>query len=172
MITFRIMGSFSISEAATLSGLTPMMVDYLCRQEIVVPSFPRKRSRGKRRRYNFGEVVLLRTVGKLLKRGVSVKRLKQALRSRNRYFREMDADKPPIHLFVTNGKEIFIKDPNSNLMNLTQNGQFEFSFVVDLRTTHAEVVTDLDKVRKQREAARRNPDSPPADAGKPAVLKA
>ena len=141
-----IMSTFSINEASKLSGLTSVMVDYLCRQKIVVPSFPRKPGRGKARRYSFGEVVLLKTIRKLLEKGVSVKRLKQAIRTKNKFFRDINEKNPPIHLFITDGREIFLRKPGDSLVNLTKNGQMEFSFIIDLRSTYSSVVDDLDKL--------------------------
>lgn len=144
------MSVFSVSEAAKLSRMTPAMVDYLCRQSIIVPSYPKRRGRGRARRYTFGEVVLLRTVEKLLRKGVSVKRLKDALKTKNKFFREIHPEKPPIQVFATDGKSVLIEDPDSKILNLSEGGQIEFSFVIDLRKTHAAVVEDLARVYESR----------------------
>ena len=63
---------FLIARAAKLSGLTPAMLNYLCREKVLLPSVPGRRGRGRPRRYSFGDVVMLRVIAKLLKAGVSV----------------------------------------------------------------------------------------------------
>ena len=144
--------------------MTPAMADYLCRQGIVVPSHPRKRGRGRARRYTFGEVVLLRTVEKLLRKGVSVKRLKGALKTKNKFFREIHPERPPLQIFATDGKSVLLEDPDSKIWNLSKDGQIEFSFVIDLRRTHAGVIEDLKEVHQSRLQRRRGAKGKPVAA--------
>ncbi|MCG8561526.1 MAG: MerR family transcriptional regulator [Hyphomicrobiales bacterium] len=135
------MSGFKLPDVARLTGLKPGMIDYLCRSKIVVPSRmgSRGRGRGKARVYSFGDVVLLRTYAKLLKAGVSVKRLKEAHGSWSRHFKRMDNQTPPTQYLVTNGERIFFKDRDEVLHDLNSDGQFAFAFVVDLSQMHTEV---------------------------------
>ena len=133
--------SFEIRDVERLTGLKRAMIDYLCRSKLVVPSRmgSRGRGRGIRRRYSLGDVILLRTYAKLLKAGVSVKRLKEAHGTWSRHFKTMDHQTPPARYLVTNGNDILICDEQKILTNLTANGQLAFAFIVDLKQMRDEV---------------------------------
>jgi len=117
------------------------MIDYLCRTKIVVPSRmgARGRGRGISRAYSFGDVVLLRTYAKLLKVGVSVKRLKSAHGTWSRHFKTMDQAAPPAQYLVTDGERIYLRDQHEVLTDLTANGQLAFAFIIDLHQMRDEV---------------------------------
>ena len=102
---------FLIAEAAEYSGLTPAMLDYLCRASILVPSSPGRRGRGCPRKYSFGDVVMLRVLARLLKSGVSVQRLKKALNSIRKYHKEILRNSLPAQYLVTDGRQVFLREP-------------------------------------------------------------
>ena len=124
---------FTTREAAALAGFkTAMMVDYLCRSGIVVPSKRARPGRGSRRFYAFGDVVLLRAVNRLLESGLPVSRLKAALKRIQRDFRHLKPDDAIKRYLLTNGREVFLADELGALHDLSKDGQLCFAFVVDI----------------------------------------
>jgi len=133
-----ILQSFAIAKAAKLSGLKPAMVDYLCRQEILVPSYRGKRGRGRPRQYSFGDVVMLKVLARLLQAGVSVRRLRLALRSFRKYHQQISPTELPAQYFVTDGANVYLRDRDT-LRDLDRSGQSTFLFVLELRHVQREV---------------------------------
>lgn len=130
---------FPIRRAAKLSGLKPAMVDYLCRQEILIPTIPGRRGRGCPRRYSFGDVVMLRVLARLLRAGVSVSRLKVALKSLRRYHKEISETALPAQYLVTDGRKVYLHDKDT-LRDLDGSGQTSFLFVLELSHVRSEVL--------------------------------
>jgi DNA-binding transcriptional MerR regulator len=130
--------AFTSKRAAQLSGLTPVMVDYLARTKVVVPTVEARPGRGKPRLYSFGDLVTLRAVRTLLKAGFSVRGLKQGMTELQKaYGRTLGAC--PAHYFFTDGKKVFFKDAEDSVREVTAGGQMVFLFMCDLRQIHARV---------------------------------
>jgi DNA-binding transcriptional MerR regulator len=134
-----VIDSFLIAHAAKLSGLTTYMVDYLCREDILVPQVRGRRGRGRPRRYSFGDVVMLRVIARLLKSGVSVKRLKRALKTLRPYHRNISRDTLMTNYFVTDGRQVFLHDKEA-LIDLDGSGQMSFMFVLELEDVRQDVL--------------------------------
>jgi len=134
-----VLEGFPIRRAAKLSGLKPAMVDYLCRQEILVPSSPGRRGRGCPRLYSFGDVVMLRVLARLLEAGVSVRRLKTALKSLRKYHKQICHDRLPAQYLVSDGRNIYLREGGS-LSDLDGSGQTSFLFVLELGHVQREVL--------------------------------
>ena len=137
---------FQISEAARLSGLKRPMLDYLCRQGILEPSLPKRRGRGRRRLYTFGDVVMLRVLAKLLESGISVMRLKQALLALRRHHPEITPTSLPSRYLVTNGQYAFLRRSETTLETLDEGGQMAFAFVIELETVRDEVAEEAERM--------------------------
>ncbi len=69
--------SFSTSEVARLTGLTPRQLDHWDRQGFVRPSVERARGYGSARRYSFADVVRLRVAARLRASGVGLARIRR-----------------------------------------------------------------------------------------------
>lgn len=133
--------SFTVDKAAKLAGLSETMVDYLCRTRIVLPTANRERRRGIPRKYAFKDVVVLRAVSQLLQRGVSVARLKDAIKAiRNR--KDIDQNNVPERYMVTDGKQVFFKKQDDVIEDL-KTGQLVFSFIIDLDLIRRQVLTEI-----------------------------
>lgn len=132
--------SFSIGQAATFSGLSLTMVNYLCRESIVVPSNGPRRGRGVQRLFSFGDIVVLRAVAKLLEGGVSVYRLRRALKELRRMHPEITASRMPAAYLVTDGREVFLRH-RSGVLELLNSGQLSFAFVIEMESVRKEAVT-------------------------------
>lgn len=130
--------AFSSRQAAQLSGLTPVMVDYLARTKVVMPTVEARPGRGKPRLYSFGDLVTLRAVRTLLKAGFSVKGLKRGMTELQKaYGRTLGAC--PGHYLFTDGKKLFLRDAGDSVREVTAGGQMVFLFMCDLRQIHAKV---------------------------------
>lgn len=132
--------SFSVSQAAAFSGLSLAMVNYLCREAIVVPSNGRRRGRGVQRLFSFGDIVVLRAIAKLLSGGVSVYRLRKALKELRTVHPEITASRMPAAYLVTDGRDVLLRH-RSGVLELLRSGQFSFAFVVEMESVRKEAVT-------------------------------
>lgn len=138
-MTKDVVEGFLIVEAARLSGLTRPMLDYLCRQNVLVPSTRGRRGRGCPRLYSFGDVVMLRLLARLLGLGMSVQRLKTALRSLRPHHKSISRDALPAQYIVTNGARVFLRDKD-HLLDLDGTGQMSFLFVIELGDVRKDVL--------------------------------
>jgi DNA-binding transcriptional MerR regulator len=130
---------FPTAQAARLSGLTPMMLDYLCRVEVLVPSQPGRRKRGCPRKYSFGDVVILRALARLLQAGVSVQRLKLALRSLRKHHKDISPTSLPAQYLVTDGRRVYLHERDT-LREMDGSNQMAFMFVLELSQVRREVL--------------------------------
>lgn len=128
------------NRACDLSGLSRPMLDYLSREGFIRPSGSGSLQRGKKRLYTFGDVVVLRIIGRLLTSGVEVKRLHFALRSLRPRASATGPGQFPFRFLVTNGKEILLRGPNGTFESLKYAKQLEFAFVVDVHHAEREIV--------------------------------
>ncbi len=134
---------FTANEAARLSGLTRTMLDYLCRTKISEPTVACKRGRGCRRHYSFGDVVLLRSIARMLHAGMSVLRLKRALQSLRKRHPEITPDSLPGTHLVTDGRKVFFQRGSHAVEELIT-GQLSFAFVLEIAKVKKEVLEQLD----------------------------
>jgi DNA-binding transcriptional MerR regulator len=133
----RLKDGFGIRTAGRLSGLEPMMVDYLCRQKVLVPK-PAHPGRGRDRIYSFGDVVMLRVLKHLLDCGISVSKLRKGLEAVRKRHGEIRRESVPERYLVTNGKMIFFR-ASANALEEVENGQLAFAFVIELEKVRDEV---------------------------------
>ena len=138
-MTLEVIENFEIAEAASLSGLTRAMIDYLCREKVLVPSTRGQRGRGRPRKYSFGDVVMLRIISHLLKAGISVRRLKGALRALRHHHKDITRTSFPTKYLVTDGRRVFLREKDA-LLDLDGSAQMSFLFVLELKQAHSEVL--------------------------------
>lgn len=139
IVAHELINDFLISDAARLSGLSRTMLDYLCREKVMIPSGLGRRGRGCPRRYSFGDVVMLRIIARLLRAGVSVKRLKVAFRAFRRCHKDITPASFPAQYLVTDGHRVYMRDRDS-LLDLDGTRQMSFLFILELRDVHQEVL--------------------------------
>lgn len=142
------------------------MLDYLERQglfereEVRSKAVGTGRRRGRRRKYTFRDVVILRAINRLLARGVSVQRIKNAVLtfSRDPKFqcdREMlRYDQETVQYLVTDGKQIYFYNEGRDITSILEGGQEAFLFVLDVGQAR-KFVMDRDKPAQGRARARR-----------------
>lgn len=136
---------YSASRASRLSGLSLAMVNYLCRERIVVPSCSCPRGYGVPRHYSFGDVVALRLVAKLSAAGVSSLRLKRGMQRLQKHQANITISSLPASHLVTDGRDIYLRRANDSLERAID-GQFAFAFVIELEQVRREVVEKMSAV--------------------------
>ncbi len=129
---------YFVREIEDLTGLSRYMIGYLDREGIVKPTNSRIRVRGKKRRYTFQDVVLLRIVKDLLNQGISVKRLKEAISKIRKDHVYKNCTPFPFRYLVANGKDVLFKH-ESQIYEDLKTGQFAFSFIVDAQKVYEDI---------------------------------
>lgn len=137
--------------AARICGFeTVSMLDYLERSGVFVRARKPKRRRGKGRRYEFRDLLVLKVISRLLGNGASVAALKKTLIEFQEQKWEADrasfslGDQKVRYLTVSAG-QLFFSDSNKNLYDMTKGGQMVFGFILDLDLLHTELCNDLDQ---------------------------
>lgn len=142
MIDDRVKSSFAIHEAVVLSGFTKYMLDYLAREDIFRPSNDERCVRGKRRRYSYEDVVLLRALHTICSGKGKIRHLKTSLS-------QLRGEVGPIRPGGQIDKLLFVQGNELCLYTATEGGhqirtgQMTFSFVVDLRAISTHVAEDV-----------------------------
>jgi len=124
------------------------MIDYLQRSGVYVPSSRQSGRRGKGRRFNFRDLMVLRTISVLLKNGASVAALKSALTEFQNSKWEADRaslqyDGQVFKYCVVEGRSVHFVRSDKNLFDMTAGGQMSFAFVIDIDRIHTEVIDGL-----------------------------
>ena len=145
-----IKSTYTLAEAAKITGLREKMIDYLCRTQIVIPngSKHKGKGRGRIRRFTFADLLLLQTLKRLLAQGISVARLKDSLKGLRGQLTNVKYEDDLIARFIiTDGKHAYFRDDTS-LISLTEiEGQYVFRFVVDMEMTRKEVILEIEKLK-------------------------
>ena len=149
--------AFTVVEAHQITGLQPKMIDYLCRQGLVVPSASKSRGRGRGRvrEFTFADVLLLQILAKLLSQGISVARLKTSLKSlRGQFANVPQAGALTARYIFTDGKNAYFRSQTEIIELIGHPGQHVFSFIVDVEETRNQVVAISDTMAPPRRASR------------------
>ena len=130
--------TFDSARATRLSGMSRVMVDYLARMKVVIPTIAAQPGRGRPRLYSFGDLVTLRAVKTLLDAGVSVAGLKRGMAELQKAYGKGIGQCPGDYLF-TDGRKVFFRDAKDAVRDVTAGGQMVFLFMCDLRQIHDKV---------------------------------
>lgn len=147
---------FAPREAASFSGLSLAMVNYLCRHDIVVPLGSGRRGRGNQRRFSFGELIVLKSVAKLLERGVSVLRLRKALVSLRQFHPEITRQGMPGPYLVTDGEDVYLRE-RAGVLELLRRRQLSFAFVVEMDSVRRDAISFARALTKTGPKSTSNP---------------
>jgi DNA-binding transcriptional MerR regulator len=131
--------TYSAASVARITGLSSVMVNYLCRHKIVISSGSARRGRGRARQYTYADILLLRVIQKLLSQGISVLRLKKCLNTLQRNGRQSDLLTK--RFVATDGVNIYFG--NGAILEQLGSGQLAFAFIIELRSLRAEVANFL-----------------------------
>jgi DNA-binding transcriptional MerR regulator len=120
------------------------MLNYLDRTGVLRASMPEERRRGRRRRYSFADVLMLRIIAGLLRAGVEVARVREALASLQRHLGRRRHSAGDLKFLVTDGKRVYRKNENATLETLDRDGQFAFTFVLDVASAEASLRAEIE----------------------------
>lgn len=151
-----LIGSVSAKDAVQICGFKSVaMLDYLQRSGVFIPGDRKGKRRGRGRRYNFRELLVLRAIAELLRNGASVSALKVCLREFQT--RKWAADEGSLQgedgailkYVVACGDGIVFAKSKDTLFDLTKDGQMLFSFILDLHELHSDVCAQCFKLRQR-----------------------
>ena len=129
---------FTAQQASKLTRCTPHQLRYWDKVNLVRPSLQATGGRpGKRRLYDFRDLVALRVVRSLLDNGMSVQRVRRAWDYLRRTA-DMDGHLAEVRL-VTDGKSIFrVANDDEELLDALRQGQLAFFVAIDEITRSVE----------------------------------
>jgi DNA-binding transcriptional MerR regulator len=120
------------------------MLNYLARRGYLVPNYDRSGKRGRTRYYSYRDLVIARIVQKLLDAGLEISRLKAGIKDLPTVAELSNDDvQNSFRLLATDGRSLFSIQRNGSLLDLTQQGQLTFAFVLDVAAAQAEVKKNL-----------------------------
>lgn len=159
---------FLSKELSALSGLSQYMVSYLCRERLLKPKAlsgkcnDGERRFGKARIFSFADVLLARSIRKLLIAGVSVKQVQLSIQVLEAKLDKAPEDLSRLHVTII-GKRIYLEPLGEPPVELTQDGQLAFSYMLEvdqLRSEAGRLVagrTESDRERVRRHSQRNAP---------------
>jgi len=137
--TKHVQQSFGTKDAARYSGVSKVMVDYLCRIKLVEPQCACPRGHGRPRHYSFGDLVALRMVDQLCKTGISVVAIGEALSRLQTLYPMITLGTLPAKQLVFDGKALLLHNEGAPLERIFD-GQVAFGFVVEIAKARDAVV--------------------------------
>jgi DNA-binding transcriptional MerR regulator len=140
-----IIETFGAKRAQELCGFQSVaMIDYLQRSGVFVPKRTNGKRKGKGRRFEFRDLVVLKALKRLLDSGASVANLKKSLTE----FQKLKWSADPatledaagvIRYLIVSGEHIYLQKDAETLVDLSKKGQLAFSFIIDLESIRLEL---------------------------------
>ncbi len=117
------MASFNTETATEVTGLSSRQVRYWDKTGLVAPSVQRACGRGSRRLYSFLDLVELRVIGRLLKAGLSLQRIRRVVKYIHREYRHLQRPLANLRI-LTDGATVFVRsDERRQWENVLASGQ-------------------------------------------------
>ena len=129
--TANVKSSFALHEVIVLTGFSKYMLDYLAREEIFKPTDTAVSGRGRRRRYSYADIVLLRALHAICAGKGKIRHLKESLLSFRKLIGPIVPGQRLDRFLVVQGDELCMRDEGSGATGLFTS-QMMLSFVVDL----------------------------------------
>jgi DNA-binding transcriptional MerR regulator len=151
---------YTAAEASRLAGFEkPWMLVHLEREAIFCRAHAGDKRQGRARKYTFTDVVILRSINRLLELGARPARIKKILSGLGQT-KGLDGTRKQVEalsrslgtrLFVSD-QQAFIVDDDKTIMDLLSSGQLAFGFMVDFSNCVrpvADVISKYDTQRKK-----------------------
>jgi DNA-binding transcriptional MerR regulator len=150
----NVKNAFTISEVADITGLQPAMLNFLIRNKYLKPSYredhdlpapQKRRPRGNTRYCSYRDLMIAKTIQRLLDAGVQLVRVKEALadlRADKHWLSEKRGTsfERAITWLVTDGKKVYLQDREQPILDpLGNSRQKAFSFILEMTTVRSEV---------------------------------
>jgi DNA-binding transcriptional MerR regulator len=125
---------YRIPEVQKIVGISYRQLDYWARTGLVRPSIQDAGGSGTQRLYSFEDLVVLRTIKKLLDAGVSLQRIRKAIG----FLRDHLNREPQGVTIMSDGSGIYACESPTEVMDLLQRGQGVFGIALDKVWTDVE----------------------------------
>ena len=122
--------TFSTSDVARLTGLTPRQLDHWDRLGFLRPSVARASGYGSARRYSYADVVRLRVAARLRACGVGLARLRRCADALSRLDPEGSGDLGRARLLVAGSRVLWARS-DRELVDLVNEGQLVLVFPLE-----------------------------------------
>jgi DNA-binding transcriptional MerR regulator len=142
-----------------LIGITYRQLDYWARTNLVTPSVRAADGSGSQRLYSFTDLVELRIIKRLLDAGVSLRRIREAIR----YLRREAAGKPLTDItLMSDGMRIYACHSGEEVIDVLSGGQAVFGIAIGRVWADTEGdVADLSAADRGAAGRPRRPVAPP-----------
>jgi DNA-binding transcriptional MerR regulator len=154
----NVKNAFSMREVSEITGLRPAMLNFLVRNEYLTPSYredhdlpqkQKRRPRGNTRYCSYRDLIIAKTIQRLLEAGVQLIRVKEALddlRTDQHWLivaRGIPIERAVTWL-VTDGKRVYLQDQRQPVLEpLGKNRQTAFSFILEMTSIRSEIATGI-----------------------------
>jgi DNA-binding transcriptional MerR regulator len=125
---------YRIPDVQKIVGISYRQLDYWARTGLVRPSVRDAGGSGTQRLYSFEDLVVLRTIKKLLDAGVSLQRIRRAIG----FLRDNLDAQPQGVTIMSDGTGIYACESPDEVMDLLQRGQGVFGIALDKVWTDVE----------------------------------
>ena len=125
---------YRIPDVQKIVGISYRQLDYWARTGLVRPSIRDAGGSGTQRLYSFEDLVVLRTIKKLLDAGVSLQRIRKAIG----FLRDHLNREPQGVTIMSDGSGIYACESPTEVMDLLQRGQGVFGIALDKVWTDVE----------------------------------
>lgn len=158
----NVKNAFTIREVSEITGLQPAMLNFLIRNDYLQPSYRedhdlperhKRQPRGNTRYCSYRDLIIAKTIHRLLDAGVQLIRVKEALadlRADKHWLtmsRGVSLDRA-ITWLVTDGKRVYLQEEKAPLLEpLGKNRQKAFSFIIDMTSVRSEVRARIKRSR-------------------------
>lgn len=115
-------------QVCRLVGITYRQLDYWARTGLLKPSLQEAQGSGSQRLYSFGDIVQLKVVKRLLDAGMSLKRIRSAVRILRG---ELDSERPLADVtLLSDGQTIYAAHSADEVVDVFRRGQGVFGIAV------------------------------------------
>jgi DNA-binding transcriptional MerR regulator len=151
-------GEFTSAEVSRLAGFKkPYMLNHLEREEIFIREHREDRRHGRARKYTFSDVLVLRSINRMLELGARPARIRSVINeltklkgfTDTRETAEFAARSLGTSLFVSS-KEALLIDSEERVVELLQSGQMAFGFFLKVNDISREVIDIIEIYRKKK----------------------
>jgi DNA-binding transcriptional MerR regulator len=149
-----------------LVGISYRQLDYWARTGLVTPSVRAADGSGSHRLYSFGDLVELRIIKRLLDAGISLQRIREAIR----YLRSESSGRPLTDVtLISDGQHIYACHSGEEVIDVLSHGQAVFGIAVGRVWADTEGDVAHLPLEEATEAVEGRPSASPARSPEPSA---
>ena len=124
--------SYTLKQAASITGLTISTVDRLEREGVVRASANMRRGKGIQRKFTFNDLVELKVWAHLINQGVSIVKIKEAARDIRAFLEGKNIGRYARESILVDGQKLLVSDDEKEfLLEVGTNGQLSLPILMD-----------------------------------------